>query len=321
MQRFRTLLVTVGLVVLCVVVEGCAASAADPTERMAAVGEVLDGKLYLISGLTLTANLASLDAFDPAQGSWKAGVPIPTARAMAASAVVGDLIYVIGGRNEGGVLGTVERFDPGANAWASCRQMPTARWGLRAVAHNGNVFAFGGIAGTGNNRMALDTVEIYDPATDTWTGGPAMPRPRHDFGMAVVGDSGFLIGGKTVAYTQASSGPAITDAVDVFDFRTKQWRTAKTAPSPRVHPTVVAFQGLVYVLAGMDREGALPTISHVYDPGKDTWGAGPNLQRGRSGQCGGLVGDTLYIVGGSTTPYGAGSPVLARGIESVRLGP
>ena len=44
--------------------------------------------------------------------------------------------------------------------------MLTPRWGLAAVALNGKIYAIGGCF---DENKPYSTVEIYDPATDTWT--------------------------------------------------------------------------------------------------------------------------------------------------------
>jgi len=293
---------------------------ADPTERITAVAEVVNGKMYVVGGMTLRESLRSVDVYDPAADTWASAEAMPTDRSMAASAVLNGCIYVIGGRKpEGGVLATVEKYDPAENTWTSCRDMPTPRWGHAAVAASGKIFAFGGITGVGDNRRTLDVVEVYDPQRDTWTKGPSMPAPRHSPSAAVVNTQVFLISGKSVAYPQAGSSPAITDSVHRFDPATGSWTSVAPIPHPRVSSTAVVVDDLIYVMGGMDRDGGFPTSVDVYDPGTDKWGEGPSLQRGRSGQCGASVGGTAYLVGGSDVRYGRGQPTLLQGVERVVL--
>ncbi len=294
--------------------------AADPTERLAGVAEVVNGKMYIVGGMTLSESLRSVDVYDPAADTWASAEAVPTDRSMAASAVLNGCIYVIGGRNpEGGVLATVEKYDPAENTWTSCRDMPTRRWGHAAVPASGKIFAFGGITGVGDNRRTSDLVEVYDPQRDTWTMGPSMPAPRHSPSAGVVNTQVFLISGKSVAYPQASSSPAITDSVHRFDPATGSWTSVAPIPHPRVSSTAVVVDDLIYVMGGMDRDGGLPTSVDVYDPATDEWSEGPSLEGGRSAQCGASVGGTAYLVGGVASRYGRGQPRFVQGVERVVL--
>jgi hypothetical protein len=70
-----------------------------------------------------------------------------------------------------------------SNTWGSATPMTTAREGLVTATVNGIVYAIGGaVAG-----KAVQTVEAYDPATQTWSNHPNLPRRRDDpSGAAVI---------------------------------------------------------------------------------------------------------------------------------------
>src|ERR1700738_2686760 len=55
--------------------------------------------------------------------------------------------------------------------WTTKTSMPTARQRLAAGFVNATLYAVGGI----DADVALNTVEAYDPATDTWTTKAPMP--------------------------------------------------------------------------------------------------------------------------------------------------
>ena len=57
--------------------------------------------------------------------------------------------------------------------WQTAPSMPTARQGLAAVNVDGKVYVVGGWKDT-----RLNTLEIYDPATKSWTTGEPMPTAR-----------------------------------------------------------------------------------------------------------------------------------------------
>jgi hypothetical protein len=47
----------------------------------------------------------------------------------------------------------------------------------------------------GGDLFSYDLNQIYDPATDAWTTGTAMPTPRQNLGVAVLNDTLYAIGG------------------------------------------------------------------------------------------------------------------------------
>ena len=74
--------------------------------------------------------------------------------------------------------------------------MPTPRWSPASSVVNGKIYVIGGIAvaGTGN-RQNLQTVEVYDPETDTWTQGVDIPTQRVGLSTSLVDGKLYAIGG------------------------------------------------------------------------------------------------------------------------------
>ena len=70
--------------------------------------------------------------------------------------------------------------------WEKKADMPTARQFLSASAVNGLIYAMGGQDAFDDHLRRLATVEVYNPATDTWKKGTDMLAPRSQFATAVV---------------------------------------------------------------------------------------------------------------------------------------
>src|SRR4030042_3262777 len=65
--------------------------------------------------------------------------------------------------------------------WVTKAPMPTARRALGvAIDSNGLIYAVGGYDGVGE---FLNTLEMYNPANDTWTIKPPMPIRRNAMGF------------------------------------------------------------------------------------------------------------------------------------------
>ncbi len=109
--------------------------------------------------------------------------PLPAPRYGAGVAAVAGKLYVIGGSDGVSTTHSVFEYDPARPPlarWARKADMPTARVFLGAAALDGLIYAVGGSPGV---LTDLATVEIYNPATDSWTSGPPLPTPRS--GLAV----------------------------------------------------------------------------------------------------------------------------------------
>ena len=58
--------------------------------------------------------------------------------------------------------------------WANMAAMPTARGALAAVAASSRLYAIGGFSSTPAGERVLPTVEVYNPATNSWSPAQAV---------------------------------------------------------------------------------------------------------------------------------------------------
>jgi len=157
---------------------------------------VVNGKIYLIGGKQARAapSLGRNEVYDPATDSWTKKTPIPTGVSSYASAVVDKKIYIIGGI-EGITLNQI--YDIETDTWSNGVSIPTgvdqAAAGVTAgTTSTQRIFVIGW-------KRGLDAVnlnQVYDPETDTWVAGTAMPTARYGLGVAVLGTSLYAIGGR-----------------------------------------------------------------------------------------------------------------------------
>lgn len=289
------------------------------TERLAGSAEAVNGVIYVFGGVTLQSNVPYVGSYDPASRSWTSRTPLSTPRALGASAVLGSDIYFLGGRNKQGVLSMLEKYSTAKDKWEKMTSMPTARWSLMATSVGDKLYAIGGVSGVGDNRRALDIVEVYEPEANSWQSLGSMPEPRQGAAVAAVDGLIYIISGKTVSYAEESSGDPITDHVDVFDPGTDTWKRVANIPVGRAGATAVVNNGLIFVAGGIDRDGKFPTAIEIFDPGTNEWTAGPSLSLGRSGHMSAQIGSSLIVFGGSTTRYGAGRPEIVGSLEAISI--
>ncbi len=165
--------------------------------------------LYAVGGAT--SNYTAIDrveVFDPTgndgEGSWATKQHLIIPRAAPGIASVGGKVYAVGGQDQNKVaIDSVEEFDPDANggfgSWTLKKsRMPHPRINSGFAILRDKVYVIGGQA---RGEGIISTVDVYDPATDTWETSVSMPTARRGLGAAVVGNTIFAISGEAKVAT------------------------------------------------------------------------------------------------------------------------
>jgi hypothetical protein len=172
-----------------------------PTWRVHMEANVVNDKIYLIGGVS-DAELRTIsnlnEVYDPATDTWATKEALPTPVSHYASAVVDNKIYIIGGSGEPPNVtnGQVQIYDPETDSWALGEPMPTSVRSASAGATTGmfapkRIYVIGGY----QNSNGLSLNQVYDPQSDSWALGAAMPTARYGLGVAVVNDTLYALGG------------------------------------------------------------------------------------------------------------------------------
>lgn len=140
---------------------------------------------------------SDVSRFDVSSGRWQALPPLPEPRSSHDAAVLGNHVYVVGGWHLSGKEKThwhttAWKLDLEAVAagWKPVAQPPTTRRALSLAAHDGSLFAIGGMQQKGGPTTSVD---VYDPKTDQWASAPALPgAAMNGFGNAAFATGGNL---------------------------------------------------------------------------------------------------------------------------------
>jgi N-acetylneuraminic acid mutarotase len=175
-----------------------------------------------------------------------------------ATGAIDGKLYIAGGYNSEHDYMSNELvvFDPETETTAWLRQMPTTRQDASGAVIDGKFYVIGG-----NNSGGVDVVEIYDPATDTWSfGQSAVRHGGWQIDAAVVnGVAYYAHWGNEIsfdAYSRnrydltLSSGqtlPAPPDSVTITVTDVSDWYG--NTPSPNVQGSFTASTGQVPSIA------------------------------------------------------------------------
>lgn len=185
------------------------------TSDLQGVALVSDGRyLYRTGGMAARNkvgtphdlhSVADFARFDPETKTWTDLPSMPEPRSTHDAAVVGRTLYVVGGWTmkggseesdfcEGALAFDLDRPEAG---WRAVAQ-PFYRRALAAAEAGGKLYVLGGLT---EDMKVERRVDVYDPASDTWTQGPDLPGSARTDGFA---PSAFGIAGRL--YQSGASG-------------------------------------------------------------------------------------------------------------------
>lgn len=181
-----------------------------------------------------------------------------------------------------------------AYPWVRLAAGPTAREYAAAATINGLVYLVGGQR-TDSGVVpgpAMPTLEIYNPATNTWSAAAPMPTPR--MGLAAVALNGklYAVGGRTNGFDNSAVG-----TVEEFDPGTGLWRTLNPMPTPRYFVGAAVVHQQIVVVGG-ESLGAVLNDVEVYNPVANSWQRRSDMPTPRSQLAFAEAGGQWLAVGG-----------------------
>ena len=146
--------------------------------------------------------------------------------------------------------------------WWPAPDMHVARFSHQSVTlPNGDIVVLGG--STGDGSVATQTVEMFDPDTQTWTQLPDIPQPLSYFAAALFstseGDLRILAAGGNIG------GSECTRNVYLFDVEDESWYVVGYLDSPRERMTAVSLANGDVFLAGGQYFGTYYDDCYVFD--------------------------------------------------------
>jgi hypothetical protein len=286
-------------------------------------GLAIGGKLYVFGGLDQgTTPKGLLYVYDAASDSWAKKQDMLHALHHTAQAELDGKVYMFGGFAAGTVaegLGwepsdRAMMYDPATDSWSELPPMPTARGAAIAVSFDRKLYVIGGGAmppgqppaplGFKSPHYVIATVEVFDPANNSWRRLTDMPTPRnHIAGIGAIGGKIYVIGGRVGSVFMANADNV--DIVEAYDPATDRWSAPRSRiPTPRSGGGWGVYQDKIYCGGGEMRDdrmlGAVRALE-AYDPARNVWTILPPMPISRHGCSAGFIGSKLHFVGGDVT--------------------
>jgi N-acetylneuraminic acid mutarotase len=181
--------------------------ASMPTPRADLSACVVNDKIYLIGGIKYSSQNPNYketsinEVYDPTTDTWATAAPIPMEVQGSGAAAVNNQIYIIGGSRNGApqnstIVNSTQVYDPQSNKWTQAANLPILATNGASAATTGTmaptrIYYIGGFTST----VYSNDTQVYNPLENAWSIGLSMPTSRADFGIAVVSDTLYAIGG------------------------------------------------------------------------------------------------------------------------------
>jgi Kelch motif len=290
--------------------------APDPSPEAGAVA--VGGYVYLVGGQAREGTAPTVLRFDPRTGEYRRQPDAPVAiDHPVVAAHDGEVILASGYIGGSEPTNRVWAFAPQSKKWRELPPMRLARGAAAGAVVGDRLYVAGGTTEYGNENRPVASLEIYDFSSRRWLPGPAMPTPRHHFGVGVIDGRLYFAGGRRPQDMSLAS-------FEQFDPARGRWRRLPDLPLGVGSPAVTAADGLVIVSGGgkdpihSGEPGGWDTpASFGYDPRSEDWLRLPDMRRARHGHSSAAIDGKVYVFRGTPCPgYGE-----MFSTESLQLGP
>jgi hypothetical protein len=155
-----------------------------------------DGRVLIAGGAADPA------IYDPTSDTWQPAGSLPVNRGFTRAVLLQDgRVLLLGGLDlqNSRAINNVQIYDPSRNAWQQAAPLAQARFAHTAtLLSDGRVLVTGGASvwDTWDDPGAvLSSVEIYDPASDTWSAFPSLQQARAEHTATLLPDGQVLVTG------------------------------------------------------------------------------------------------------------------------------
>jgi len=183
--------------------------------------------------------------------------------------------------------------------------IPTPRLESALVSLDEKIYVIGGYHET--LAESIDTVEVYDSKTDTWSSVSSLPKKLNHPGAAEYDGKIYVVGGfeyklPLITYWRA------TNYLFIYDPVSDQWTRGADMPTPRGALTAEFIGNTLYAVGGNNfiiskllssvfNQISYP-INEAYDPESDTWSKKATMPTPRDHAASAVIDEKLYVIGG-----------------------
>lgn len=238
--------------------------------RSGHTANILGRKMIVWAGLhNFTSN--SMDIYHLDEQVWTTGDSGGTAREQHTAVLSDGRIIYFGGVGDDGLAASMDIYidptksasiDEGVTTASEHANQNSVKRGYHSAAdYQRKLYVWGGMDA---NDLLLNTLEIFDPESATWTLSVSGGSPRIGFLMD-------QIKGKLVITGGVDHANSTLDEVDIYDINAESWTQGTRSPIKRKYHAGVKYRGRLYQWGGEDQNDNLVEPLEIYDLKSDQW--------------------------------------------------
>jgi N-acetylneuraminic acid mutarotase len=284
-------------------------SIADSPVPLTHASHAVDGdKIYVVGGYVGDHPGGSTDQvwiYDTVSDGWTAGPRLPADRGGGGAAILGRRLYYFGGatRDQGNASSATDQphtwsLDLGASdsviddgVWTRLADLPSPRNHMAGAAVGPFVYALGGQFGDNESNGNSNLVHRYDPTVNAWTQVASLPLE-----IGHISASTFTSNGRIFVVTGVTQDSTSTDTIFMYDPATDTWTALPPAPAAAQSPLSVTINGQIYIIGGDEENIGQTDNTYALDL-NESWFNLPSMPVALGEVAGGIIGQTLYLVG------------------------
>ncbi|XP_035530848.1 kelch-like protein 33 [Morone saxatilis] len=208
-------------------------------------------------------------------------------------AAMAGRLYVIGGcyfYTKDDIMKSAYSYDPVKNSWKRLADMQEFRSNFPVVVHEERLYAIGGDK---EINLNVDSVEMYNPDTDSWSFVQPLDQALSGHAVTVIDGGIFISGGFNSKYVCL---------VTMFMYHPERGTTyLADMTHDRAQHCMEPLQGHLYVAGGVCNLRKFYTdqqACEVYNPGADSWTAFASLSVPHVGAASAVLEGKIYVLGG-----------------------
>jgi N-acetylneuraminic acid mutarotase len=231
-----------------------------------------DGRVLVVGGCTGSGVCTErVEIFNPQTDSWTEAMPLAGDRASQTAQLLGDgrVLVAGGGGGPTGIPagGDALLYDPQTNAWTATGPMVEPRhFGKAARLPDGRVLVAGGVIMANDaDPQTTASVEIYDPASNTWAAAAPLSQPRYAFVLALLPQGQVLAVGGVRVYENIWTACSLVREIESYDPTANRWRAVDKSPQPAAYSAAASLEdGRLWVTGGQANSSSSVSLSNTW---------------------------------------------------------
>jgi hypothetical protein len=261
-----------------------------------------NGQVLVTGGVHNTNLAGNAELYNSADGAWTNTGSLSAVRAHhSATLLFNGQALLAGGFNccPAATLSLTALYSQTTGLWSATGNLNAARFSHTAtLLPAGKVLVAGGLRRVNVNTTYLNSSELYDPATGSWsliTDTLATARAEH---------TAVLLGNGKVLIAGGINNGGTLNSAEVYDPATGQWEPTGNLNTARTgHTAVLLTTGMVLLAGGRNGTTDLDS-AELYDPGTGIWTPTGNLNTARSGHTATLLPTGKVLLAGGKNAGG-----------------